>query len=563
MIYISHFRKALKLFAVFFLFSGIFIPVEMLGQGQSEEVTIIAPYNPTVTTAQKINRNPKIRFTEPEDLPQIEYDIQSVRINTRVAPANPKPSRVPADPKKDLYRSHMRAGFGNYLTPYFELWVNSIQSDEFNAGAHIGHISSFGQIEDYGKSTFSNTLAEAYASKFFNDNTFDVKLAYSNRIVHRYGYNPEEFQTFAVLDEDIKQSFNKIGLNLGLSSNKTHNDAFNYHILLDGHYLFDKFETNETGLFLRSGIAKKMDMFNNRRAQELGLDIDADYYMNKDSLGSYNGGIISGTPFLDMDLEPYRIFVGLKVSYRMDSASKVHFYPVVKAEASLLENMIVVYAGVDGGLDRVSYDILTTENPFVNSIMPLDYSDRYDFYGGVRGRISEIVDFNFGLKYQMIENLPLFVNDTGTMLGNTFAIVYDKAGIFNIYGELGFRSRSDFGLLFKAGYKTYSMDTELKAWHKPGLELGLEAYYIIKEKLTLSANLSSMQGVYARTFVNGTITPEQLDAWFDLGLGGEYHINSQFSAFLKLNNLLNNGYFKWYKYPVQKFNAMAGIGFSF
>jgi len=544
---------------------ALMLPLVLSAQEKSEEVTIIAPYNPSVTTASKINRNPKIRFADATEMPVIEYNIQSVRINSKLSPESPRPSQLPREPQKDLYRSHLRAGFGNYLTPYFELWVNSLQSDEFSAGAHIGHISSFGQIKDYAKSSYANTLVEAYANKYFNDNTFGAKLSYSNKMVHRYGYKPADFITPDIYtdDDDIKQTFNRVGFDLGLSSNKEDDDAFNYHVLLDGYYLFDKFESNETGLFFDGGISKKMDMFSNRRSQELGIDLGADYYMNKDSLNSYNGGIFSATPYLDMDLSPYRIFAGVKASYRMDTASKIHFYPMVKAEASLLEKMIVIYAGAEGGLDRVSYDILTTENPFVNSIMPLDFSNRYDFYGGVRGRISEIVDFNFGLKYQIINNMPFFVNDSSNFLGNTFDLVYDDAGVFRVYGELGFRSHTNFGLLLKAGYNSYSLDHELKPWHRPALDINLEAYYVIKEKLTLSANLSSMQGVYARTFVNGEVNALQLDAWYDIGLGGEYQINSQFSAFLKLNNILNNGYFKWHQYPVQKFNALAGIGFSF
>ena len=563
MIYKSQIKPALKFLAVSIIAIGLHTSQGLYGQGKNEEVTIIAPYNPTVTTAQKINRNPRITFTKAEDLPEIEYNIQSVRINTSIAPDNPQPSRVPGEPSKNLYRSHLRAGFGNYTTPYIELWVNSLQSDEFNAGAHIGHISSFGKIKDYGKSTYSNSLVEAHASKYFNDNTFAVKLGYSNRMVHYYGYKPDDFPLLVIDDDSTKQVYQKINFKLGLASNKQDDDAFNYHIDLDGYYLFDRYSSNETGIFFRPGIAKKMDLFGNRRAQELGLDLSVDYYLNNDSLSKYNGGIFSATPYLDMDLSPYRIFVGLKIDTRIDSTSKLYFYPVIRAEASLLEKMIVIYAGVDGGLERISLARLSEENPFINPILPLDYSSRYEFFGGVKGRISEVIDFNFGLRYDIVDNLPLFVNDSANVLGNTFDIVYDDAGIFKVYGELGFRSRSDFGLLLKAGYNTYSLDKEIKPWHKPALELNLETYYIVKEKLTLSANLSSLHGVYARTFVNNALVAEQLDGWFDIGIGGEYRINSQFSAFLKLNNLLNNGYFKWYQYPVQKFNALAGIGFSF
>jgi outer membrane receptor for ferric coprogen and ferric-rhodotorulic acid len=238
---------------------------------------------------------------------------------------------------------------------------------------------------------------------------------------------------------------------------------------------------------------------------------------------------------------------------------------VIKAEASLLEEMLVVYAGLGGGLERNSYESLSEENPYINSVLPLNYTNnKFEAYGGVKGRVKEVADYDLNITYRSIEDMHVFVNDTSTILGNTFNLVYDDANLFRFNGELGFRSRSDFGLLLGVTYNAYAMDKEEKAWHKPALELSLETYYIVKEKLTLKANITSRSGVYARTFDdNGTLQAKQLDGWFDIGLGGEYQINKQFSAFINFNNLLNNDYMRWYNYPVQKFNVLAGVGFSF
>ena len=557
--------KPVITFISMLLMVSLFVAGGAPAQEKNEEVTIIAPYNPTVTSAQKINRNPRIKLEESGALPEIEYDIKSERLNTTVAPEKPNPSRVPGEPSKDLYRSHLRAGFGNYYTPYVELWVNSLQSDEFNAGAHIGHISSFGQIKDYATSKYSNTLVEAYGTKFFTGGALGAKVDYKRNMVYRYGFKPDDYPGLDVPDDDIKQVYQRIGFNLGVESDNEADDAFNYYVILDGYYYFDKFDSKETGLFFMPGISKKWDMFDNGRGQELGLDLRLDYYMNKDSLTDHNAGIFSARPFFDMDLSPYRIYIGLQADYRMDTASKFHLYPVVRAEASLLEDMIVVYAGIEGGLKKNSFEGLSSENPFINSIIPLHYTNhKFEVFGGVRGRITEIVDFNIQARHSTIEDMPLFVTDTSTVLGNTFEVIYDKGSLFQVNGELGFRSKSDFGLILKAGFYTYSMDKEEKAWQKPGLTASLETYYIVKKKkLTLSANLTTQSGMQARTFVGTDVVAEKMKGWLDLGLGAEYRINQRFSAFVKLNNLLNQGYEKWYNYPVQKLNVMVGIGFSF
>ena len=533
-------------------------------QDKQEEVTVIAPYNPSVTTAAKINRNPRIEAGEEEKMPEITYEALSRQLDPAVTPEYPTPSRVPADPAGELYRNHLRAGFGNYVTPYFELWVNSLASDEFKAGAHIRHLSSFGQIKDYGKSSFSNSLVEAYGARFLNGHTLHARAGYRHDLIHRYGFKPDEYPQLNLDNKDLRQVYQTIGFQAGIQSTNDDDEAFNYHLDIEGYHLFDRFDSRESNISVEPGISKKTDLFGNNRSQELGLELSMDYYFNQDTLTGSSGGIFSVTPYAKFDLKPYRIYAGIEGAYRLDSASGFHIYPDIRAELGLLDDIIIIYAGLKGGMKRVSFKTLSDENPYVNSILPLEYeNEKINFYGGVKGRISVMVDYQLGIGYRSVDMMPLFVNDTANITGNTFTVVYDDAGVFSAEGQIGIRSRSDFGLIFRAGYHSYSTDSETKAWHRPSFIMGMEAYYVIKQKLTLSANMVSMHGMYARSFDSGIQEEVLLDGWFDLGLGAEYRINKQFSAFLELGNLLSDGYFRWQQYPVQKFNAMAGISFSF
>ena len=542
----------------------LLIHTGVLGQQEKhEEVTIIAPYRPTVSSAQKIGLSPRISYEEAPAVQEINYQIRSVKALTLVEPSAPAPSRAPGEAGKDLLRSHLRAGFGNYLSPYFELWVNSLQSDTYKAGARIRHLSSFGQIRDYAKSTFSNTEAEAYGTGFFGKHQAGGKLAYSHNMVHRYGYKPDEYPLIVLDDDDIRQVFQRINLQAGVGSHETGISAFNYHFRLDAAHLSDLYQSNETRISGGAGISKMADLFGNGRGQEMGLSMGIDYLMNRDSLETNNGGIFSATPFFNTDLSPYRINIGLQADYRLDTAASLHLYPLIRAEAGLIENTVLIYAGLGGGLEKVTYDMLSSENPYVNAILPLDYmNNKIRFYGGVKGRLAEIADFNLELSHATVENLPLFVNDSSAPY-NRFDLVYDDARIMKFSGELGFRSGTDLGILFRAAYQIYDMDREAEAWHKPGLELSLEGFYVIMENLTLKANLHSRGKMYARTFENNQPASIAVDGWLDLGVGAEYRFSRQFSAFLNLNNLLNNGYYLWYQYPVQSLNLMAGIGFSF
>ena len=54
-----------------------------------------------------------------------------------------------------------------------------------------------------------------------------------------------------------------------------------------------------------------------------------------------------------------------------------------------------------------------------------------------------------------------------------------------------------------------------------------------------------------------------LDAAFDLNVRGSYKITEKFSAFASLNNFGFQKYERWFGYPVQSFNFLAGVSYAF
>jgi outer membrane receptor protein involved in Fe transport len=50
-----------------------------------------------------------------------------------------------------------------------------------------------------------------------------------------------------------------------------------------------------------------------------------------------------------------------------------------------------------------------------------------------------------------------------------------------------------------------------------------------------------------------------LGAIVDINLGVEYRYNTRVSAFLQINNLASQQYYRWYNYPVQPIQVMAGV----
>ncbi len=543
---------------------NLLFSLNVFSQGRNEEVTIIAPYKPTISDAFKINMNPKIDFQETQ-MPELEYSITPVKEHTTITPEPVDATHKPYEPYKTLKRNFVRAGFGNYTTPYFEFFANSRQSDEHALGVHLKHLSSSGEIKDYANSGYSKNKANVFGKKYLDNHVLGGELSYNRHSVHYYGYKPDDFPNISISNDDLKHRLQTIGANAYFKSTYSGEDAFNHFTGIKYYYFSDNWETSEQNILFTAGLNKRFEWFDITEYQTVGLDVDVDYFINDDSVSSYSGGLITARPFLRTDFNQYRFYIGADMTFRTDSASEFHLYPIAKAEVDFIEDALTGYASIGGGIKRASYKNLSDENPFILPIVPMDYvNEQFNFSAGILGNISEKVNFHIMAENSTVKNLPLFVNDTSNLMENTFTVLYDDANVFHFKAAVSANTSESLRLNIYADLFNYSMKDEEKAWHRPGFRAGIHAQYSIRKKFILGTGIIFTGPVYARIFdQQNNVEKEQIDAWADLNLSFEYRITESFSAFLNLNNILNNGYMKWYNYPVQQFNVLGGIGFAF
>jgi outer membrane receptor protein involved in Fe transport len=94
--------------------------------------------------------------------------------------------------------------------------------------------------------------------------------------------------------------------------------------------------------------------------------------------------------------------------------------------------------------------------------------------------------------------------------------------------------------------------------------------YNLRDKLVFTSDLTFNTVRQALTFnpnegekVSATEFAVNLDAFVDLNFGFEFRYNKKLSGFLQLNNILAQQYQRWHNYPVQRFNLMIGVTYSF
>lgn len=545
------------------LFTAFFNGNNAYSQGKNEEVTIVAPYKPEVAESHKINFSPSIP-PQMLDFPALNYSIQARRISTSVV-ANPiKADKKPPEKYKDLKRSLIRAGFGNYITPYFELFFNSLQNEDLNFGVHLKHLSSLGKIKDYANSTYNRNHAEIYGKKMFNSQVLSASVAYDRYMNHYYGFKPDDFPTIKLSDDDIKHRIQIVSLGANLKGSNPASDAIENDLGIDYYYLSDNYETSEQNFNAYAMLGKRFEMFSITQYQTIGARLEFDNYINDDTLSSYSGGIFTVSPFISTDFNQFRFYAGLDLSFKADSSSKVYFYPKARAELNIVKDALILYGDIGGGLKRISYKSLSDENPFILPVVNMEYQNtQFVIAAGLYGNISEKVNFLLEISNSTIKNLPLFINDTNNKLNNTFNVIYDDANLFRFRGEINHNVTDKVTVGLVGEYNAYSMEDEDKAWHRPAIEVGFKGNFRIQEKFILGSELTYTGNSYAQILENKVLTSKDIDPWIDINLSLNYLITENISAFINVNNLLNQGYQKYYNYPVQKLNLLAGVGFSF
>ena len=389
------------------------------------------------------------------------------------------------------------------------------------------------------------------------------EVFYKRDMVHFYGFFPDSFPNMEVAKEDIRQRYQLMGGNFSYSSNYIKDDKLNHAISLELYHLDDIYKSKENAGSLKIKINKNLDLNSMSGRQILGLDAEAKYINFSDSLNTTNRTFIRVLPYFNLDFDQYRIYAGVDVTADLDSSNNIHVYPLLKGEVFVIDNALKIYLGIRGGLSVNTFRSVSSENMFITSTIPLsNTSNKFDIYGGISGSVSS-VDYFAEVSNSTVKNMLLFVNDTSQQLNNQFTAIYDDANLLTISAGIGYHKIRQLSILLKGSTYLYTMDKELKAWQKPGLEVSLEVRYTLKTKYIITGEFYWFGPRYAKTYKNGNPLATKMPGGPDLNLGFEYRITSDLSLFLNLRNLTGNRYQKWHNYPVQGFQAMVGGSYSF
>ncbi|NOR86578.1 MAG: hypothetical protein GQ527_03115, partial [Bacteroidales bacterium] len=251
----------------------------------AEEVMVIAPFNPTISKANKINFSPQVDTNKTHKLP-IDYLTQPKLFATnfsleKLTAAKFVDRRSPKSPQ-----NFVKAGFGLYTTPYAELLINNKLDKNSLVGVHLRHISTNGGISNVAYSGNSISSADVWTKHIKRKQSTKVGVSYQRNQIHYYGFNPEDYpieltNTNNDFKEEINQVYSHAGLNLDIQGNFDTKQR-DWNVKLDYQFFWDRFNSQEHLFDMSAHYDYKVDWVDSKN-QFIGLAFSTQTYQTTQS----------------------------------------------------------------------------------------------------------------------------------------------------------------------------------------------------------------------------------------------------------------------------------------
>lgn len=524
------------------------------GEIQKVEYEIIKAREITLPQASRNFEKVPPRVAEPIK-PEIVYQFKTVAFNTPDYNPSVRPMKLKAEPISKIYGNYLSAGFGNFMSPYFEGYATNKRNKNKALGVKLFHRSFGSGPVGEGNSASGNTEIKAFAKAMTNRLSAGGFLSFESRDARFYGTVPN-----TLVADARHQAYTVLSMGADLANAKK--SDFNFELAAGFSHLRDRFTTSENELKLHLASSYRI---NDSKA----ISVDADYFlMNRKT------ETLAGTARHIMKIKPsYRfspseklsLAVGFNAAIQNDTlgnGQSFRFYPNVDATYELAAGA-QVFGAFTGDIDRVSVHTLSLENIWLNQNVGLTNANRtIEVTGGLKGKISGKIAYRTGFAMANIRNMHFFQNNFNDP--SKFEVVYDRGNVkrTNIFAELGYGYAETVKLVFRGDYFAYSTDEVAEAFHRPTYRLSFNSTFNVYNKLVLDIDMLGQGGMKALA-VDAGLPLVTVPAALDVNAKATYLVSKQFSVFASSNNILNSNYQMYLYYPVRGFQAMVGASLSF
>lgn len=550
---------------------------------QNDGIVVIGKGSREVEPAIRILEAPKIIDTiKPTKV--ASYPMLVYRQPTKITLDTIEAATVETTEKlKPLYPFYAKFGIGSTVMPLGEFYFNSTRSRSYVYGMNVKHLSSFGDVKNrdkvvYAPAQFDRTNMNVFGKITESNYDLSGNIHYKNNGFHYYGIPSD-----TIVADSIAQRIQQVGGDFEYIANRGDSSALNFSIGTGYNYLTTKkpiidsladWKTSEHQFNFKT---KGWYTYGTETFYaNLGVRFNSYKYGIADSsITPLDSGIVSNNTIIDFSPgvltqklnDQLKVEVGVGLAIDINQKTKAYVYPRAELKYSLFNDIFIPFVGIRGGLKQNSFKALSEENQFILTNVKLkNEHNPYDIYAGFKGTISKSISFNLNASFARVFNKALFVTDTLFSQGNKFNVIYDTMNVTRLEASMSYQMNEKLKIDGIGRFNSYETKNQAYAWNLPQLQFIVRGSYNLYDKflVNLDANLES--GRKALVYSSGKGIQKENGQYFqslgfiaDINLGFEYRYNKRVSAFLQLNNLASQRYYRWYNYPVQPIQIMGGI----
>lgn len=555
---------------------------------KTQIIEIETAYNPKIAEANKIKEKPTIALIDKRKKRKLIYAIFSAPVASTFIPKSGVAKQVNIGVKERIYNNFLALGYGNFNSPYLETYLHNYTRFQSEFGFSAKYIASIDNISNTVlDSDFSNLNAAVFYKKETRHFDWKVIVSGAQNNYNWYGVNPANFNENIL--NNIKENQNYNSLNIKGDINFIDSYLQNSELLLS--YFSNANKSAEYFLKLETDLELPLS-FINRNLNTIAIATKVEYlsgafennYIDLNNV-NYSLFTLAIKPEYTFAIGGFHYKIGVNFFAAFDTENEVnHFlmYPNIKIQKSLMKERLTVYAGVFGDLQTNSYQKYSEQNPFISPTQFITQTNqKYNAFLGLSGLFHKKLSYSISLNAKEEQDKPLFVknysksdgstdNNNGAPIkgyeyGNSFSVVYDDVKTLTIEAEAAYEISRNFSISSDIKFDNFSLTREAYAWNLPNLQA------------TFSGNFASEKW-YAGTSIfligtrkeisysgnsfnrNGNIN---VNAFVDVNLNGGYHFSDKFTAFVKMNNVLNNSYERFSNFNVQGFQILGGLTYKF
>ena len=547
----------------------------------TQEVLVVKSYTPSLSDAFKITEGPKIPDSLKATNKTLIYKIIPIDVVSTFEPNKATPLKLKKRSSSTPYNTFFSGGFGSKS----QLYLNISSVIELDRTQRFGlNVYRDGFGSDVGNSLLksSQSFSQFGAHHNLRSNNYNVntQLQFTAQKNNYFGLYDRNWDDFLIgsLTPEVKRNYFKFRTYWDWF------DSFLRSLSFQANITSDNFTTSEQQLNIKADFTAPLaggKFQANTEIQGQNSLFSQPFFENQTREFTQGIGKV-GLEWLynENDL---KLKIGAGVAYFEGDeslSSKLNYYPEIEVFYQKKGNSIAPYLTASGGVRVNSYRETAIFNPYIAPITELRPTfNRYNAMLGIRSSVSSVLNFNFGLLYDQVENyqfyqrLPLDIKGSNDAyrLSNSFENKYANVDLYGVKARLRIDLAKNNFVHFETVYRHFELTDDQVMYNIPALQMNWKSQFKFKDILTLAfngevwGNRSALEHIILQDQANQSIYPEEIS--LPLFLRSSAHLtiklNEQFDAFVKGRFSNSDIHGQWGYFQEPSLLLLGGVTYKF